>query len=402
VSLLLGGADARIPVSVLTGFLGSGKTTVLNRLVRNPAMSRALVVINEFGAVGLDHDLVARSDEDFVVEIMGGCLCCTIRGDLVRTLRDAPLRFARDGKCWFDRLVIETTGLADPAPILHTLMTDPHLESLYRLNGVITTVDAVSGMATLDAQEESVKQAAVADRLLLTKTDMASGPEIRALEGRLRTLNPGAPIFHTINGMVEAERLFDAGIYNPKTKSNDVQRWLNAEAYESSDHSHHGHGESGHAHYPEHDHHDDVNRHDNRIRAICLTFDTPLKDDAFDRWIGILMSFKGPDVLRIKGIVNIEGLDKPLVIHGVQHVLHLPIMLDAWPSEDRRTRMVFIVRDMEEADLRGTLKLMTLGLENFALQGADGPGFEEPQGLIPDKPGLPAVTANEASKDTSS
>ncbi|MFT3968156.1 MAG: GTP-binding protein [Sphingobium sp.] len=229
MSLLSRGTGSLIPISVLTGFLGSGKTTVLNRLVRDPLMSRALVIINEFGAIGFDHELVARSTEDLVVEMMGGCLCCTIRGHLQQTLRDAPFRFARDGKCWFDRVVIETTGLADLAPILHTLMTDDHLQTLYRLDGVITTVDAVTGMATLDAQEESLKQAAVADRVLLTKTDLASDVDIRALEARLRTLNPAVPIFHVIDGMVEPARLFDAGLYNPATKNDDVQRWLNAE-----------------------------------------------------------------------------------------------------------------------------------------------------------------------------
>jgi len=357
MSLFLPGQGSLIPISVLTGFLGSGKTTVLNALVRDPAMSRALVVINEFGAVGLDHDLVARSTEDLVVEMMGGCLCCTIRGDLLQTLRDAPFRFVRDGKCWFDRVVIETTGLADPAPILHTLMADDHLQSLYRLDGVITTVDAATGMATLDAQEESVKQAAVADRLLLTKTDIASAFDIEALEARLRLLNPAAPILRVLDGAVDAQRLFDAGIYNPETKSDDVQRWLNAEAYDHHGHAH-GHG-----------HHHDVNRHDDRIRAICLTFDDPVKDFAFDHWMGILTRFKGPDLLRIKGIVNIEGLDRPLVIHGVQHVLHTPVALNAWPSEDRRTRIVFIIRDMDEAELRGMLVSLTAGLDQFALEG---------------------------------
>lgn len=375
MSLLLPGNGSLIPISVLTGFLGSGKTTVLNRLVRDPMMSRALVVINEFGAVGLDHELVARTSDDLVVEMMGGCLCCTIRGDLLRTLRDAPFRFARDGKCWFDRLVIETTGLADPAPILHTLMTDDHLQTLYRLDGVIATVDAATGMATLDAQPESLKQAAVADRLLLTKMDIASDIEVRALEARLRALNPATPIFHVIDGLIEAGHLFDAGIYNPVTKSDDVRRWLNAEAHE-------GRGDHDHDHHRHHD----VNRHDDRIRAICLTFDAPLKGAAFDRWLGILAMFKGPDVLRIKGIVNIEGLDKPLVIHGVQHVLHTPVALDAWPSADRRTRMVFIVRDMSEADLRGTLALMTLGLDEFAWHGADDLGLGGQPGLIPDRP----------------
>jgi G3E family GTPase len=373
MSLLLPGTGSLIPVSVLTGFLGSGKTTVLNRLVRDPAMSRALVVINEFGAIGLDHDLVARSTDDLVVEMMGGCLCCTIRGDLQQTLRDAPFRFARDGKCWFDRVVIETTGLADPAPILHTLMTDERLLSLYRLDGVITTVDAATGMATLDTQQESVKQAAVADRLLLTKTDLAADVDIEALEARLRAMNPAAPILKVIGGDVEAARLFDAGLFNPATKTLDVQRWLNAEAYDSHgtvghDHGHHGHGRD---HHGSDHHHHDVNRHDDRIRAICLTFEEPLDGTGFDRWLGILTMFKGADILRIKGIVNIDGLSMPVVIHGVQHILHTPVALPTWPSDDRRTRIVFIVRDMDEADLRGMLTLMTNGIEQFDLSGIE-------------------------------
>jgi len=289
---------------------------------------------------------------------MGGCLCCTIRGDLMQTLREAPYRFARDGNFWFDRLVIETTGLADPAPILQTLILDDHLKTLYRLDGVITTVDAANGTATLDAQEESVKQVAVADRLLLTKTDIASDADIRALQERLRNLNPAAPIYHVMDGAIEAERLFDAGIYNPATKGIDVQRWLNAEAFH--EHPHHTHHK-----------HEDVNRHDDRIRAVCLTFETPIAEVVFDRWIGILTGFKGPDLLRVKGIVNIEGRAGPLVIHAVQHVLHMPVELDSWPSEDRRTRMVFIVRDMDESDLRGTLKLMTSGLANVLFDGAE-------------------------------
>ena len=386
MSLFLPGEQSLIPVSVLTGFLGSGKTTVLNRLVHHPVMSRALVIINEFGAVGLDHELVARSNDDLVVEMIGGCLCCTIRGDLLQTLRDAPFRFTQDGKCAFDRVVIETTGLADPAPILHTLMTDYHLQTLYRLDGVIATVDAEAGMATLNSQEESVKQAAVADRLLLTKTDIASESATQAMEARLRALNPGAPILRVIDGEVEAERLFDAGIYSLDSKSPDVQRWLNAEAYEDHANAGHSHGnQNGHDH-AHHDHAHDVNRHDDRIRAICLTFDEPLKDIAFDRWIGILTNIKGPDLLRVKGIVNIEGLDRPLVIHGVQHILHTPVALDAWPSEDRRTRMVFIVRDMDEAELRNLLEAMSQGLEQFLWQGADGFGDVVQPGLIPDRP----------------
>ncbi|MBM3594226.1 MAG: GTP-binding protein [Alphaproteobacteria bacterium] len=381
MSLFLPSTQSLIPVSILTGFLGSGKTTLLNSLVHDPAMSRTLIVINEFGAISLDHELVAPANEDLVVEMMGGCLCCTIRGDLVRVLRDAPFRFARDGKCWFDRLMIETTGLADPAPILHTLMTDDHLQTLYRLDGVIATVDAATGMATLDSQAESRKQAAVADRLILTKTDLASADETSELKQRLAALNPAAPIIEAVNGEVDASQFLEAGLYNPELKSDDVIRWLREEAYAAE---HRGHG-----HHHDHHHHHDVNRHGDDIRAFCLTFEEPIADSAFDRWLGVLTTFKGPDVLRIKGIVNIAGLDRPLVLHGVQHILHTPIALTAWPSEDRRTRMVFIVRNMSESDLRGTLALMTLGAGNVRLDGWQGD--DGPPGLIPDGPSCPPM-----------
>ncbi|MET3709965.1 G3E family GTPase [Sphingomonas trueperi] len=367
MTALVAGEAALIPVSVLTGFLGSGKTTLLNLLVRMPELRRALVIINEFGAVGLDHDLIARSNEDMVVEMMGGCLCCTIRGDLRATLRDAPWRFAREGRCWFDRVVIETTGLADPAPILHTLMTDPQLRTLYRLDGVITTVDAFNGMATLDSQEEAVRQAAVADRIVLTKIDLLSSDALREIEARLRAINPAAPIVPVLHGVVEAELLFDAGLYNPETKSLDVQRWLQAEAYDTAHEHGRGHGHHDHDHH--HHHHHDVNRHDDRIRATCLTFDAPLRAEAFERWIDILTSLKGADILRVKGIVHLRDHPRPVVVHGVQHLFHPPVELDDWPSEDRRTRLVFITRDITADQLRGTLSLMTIGLDHFGLQG---------------------------------
>ena len=278
-SRILDDSLQRLPVSVLTGFLGSGKTTVLNHLIQHPELSQSLVLINEFGEIGLDHDLVTHSSDDVVIEMASGCLCCTIRGDLAKTLREAPGRFARGGKLWFDRVVIETTGLADPAPILHTLMTDPGVAQRYRLDGVITTVDAFNGANTLNQQVESVKQAAMADRLLITKTDLVDLDISRRLQKRLQALNPAAPQIVAENGTVDPALLIDAGLYNPKTKSLDVQNWLKAEAFtepldQSHDHHHdHTHGLAGR----EHNHnHNDVNRHDAHIKAVCLTIDEPI------------------------------------------------------------------------------------------------------------------------------
>ncbi len=373
--------DERIPVSLLTGFLGSGKTTVLNRLMRQPELANTLVVINEFGEIGLDHVLLETSSEDMVL-LNSGCLCCTVRGDLIDTLRRAFLRRVRGEIPPFGRVIIETTGLADPAPVLHTLMTDPVLEARYRIDGVITTVDAVNGADTLDRQPESIKQAAVADRLLLTKTDLAAPEIVESLERRLRALNPAAPILTVVDGAaIEAAAaaggLFNAGLYDPATKSPDVLRWLKEEAFAEphghhhhhhdeggrghGDHDHGGHGHDTHGHegnpLSEHDHGHplDVNRHDDHIRAFCMTIDDPIEPGALQLWLEMLLAVKGPDLLRLKAIVNLQGEDQPVVIHGVQHVFHPPIFLKAWPSEDRRSRFVFITRDISRAALEKLL-----------------------------------------------
>jgi len=342
-------------VSVLTGFLGSGKTTVLNHLIQQHELGRTLVLINEFGEIGLDHVLVAHSRDEVVIEMSSGCLCCTIRGDLVKTLREAPVRFVRDGRPSFDRVVIETTGLADPAPILHTLMTDAAVVERYRLDGVIATIDAVNGGATLDQQVESVKQAAVADRLLITKTDLAGDAELARLQRRLRTLNPAAPQVITQNGAVDPESLFDAGLYDPKTKSPDVEKWLRAEAYEPGNSNNVAAQSPSWQNHAHHDH-DDLNRHDAHIKALCVTIDEPIRGDAFDAWLDLLLLIRGANFLRIKGIINVVEIEEPVVIHGVQHIFHPPVTLDKWPSEDRRSRIVFITRDIEESVLRDTLK----------------------------------------------
>ena len=331
-----------LPVSLLTGFLGSGKTTVLNHLLRQPAMAHTAVIVNEFGEIGLDHELVVGGKEDMVL-LNSGCLCCTVRGDLVNTLRDLLMVRMRGDVPPFERVVVETTGLADPAPILHTLMGDDLTTNYYRLDGVIATVDAVNGATTLDGQFESVKQAAVADRILITKTDLADAATIDALEARLDEINPAAPRLHVVNGAVDPQALFDAGLYDPKTKIPDVDRWLKEEAYAGHDHDH------GH----------DVNRHDNQIRAHCVTYDEPVRRDALEQWFDLIMLLKGPDLLRVKGIVNVAEVDGPVVIHGVQHVFHPPAVLPEWPSDDRRTRIVFITRNVERAVLEDTLKSFT-------------------------------------------
>jgi len=322
----------RLPVSVITGFLGSGKTTLLNALLRHPEMGDSAVVINEFGEIGLDHLLVEPIDGEMVV-MQSGCLCCTIRGDLQDTLRRMLARRDRGEVPAFRRILIETTGLADPAPIIQTLLNNPLISHFLRLDAVVTTVDGVLGMGQLDEHVEAQKQAAIADRLLMTKLDLAAADAASALRARLARLNPGAPVLACRQGDVPPACLFGAGPFDPERKTAPVRQWLRADAYPEP--------HAGHDH-----HHHDVNRHDSRIRSIALISAAPLEWNEVSRWLAALRAEHGASLLRVKGILDLRGEAGPVVVHGVHHVFHPPVALSAWPDEDRRSRLVFILRDL--------------------------------------------------------
>ncbi|MFC3125671.1 CobW family GTP-binding protein [Pseudoroseomonas globiformis] len=328
-------ADRLLPVTLLTGFLGAGKTTLLNNLLRQEAMAGTAVLINEFGETGLDH-LLVETLEDEAVLLQAGCLCCTIRGDLARALEGIAKR-VRDGQD-LRRVIIETTGLADPLPILQTLMADPGTARHFALDGVVTVVDAVNGTATLDSQPEAERQAAVADRLLVSKADLTSQNKLSTLLARLAALNPVAEPRILGPGGLDAADIIGLSPETAPLRDEALLRWLK----ETAPAAHH-HGSGGHHGH----HHHDANRHDSRIHAFCLRFDSPLPWDGLATWLQMLTATRGDAVLRIKGILDVKGQDRPLAIHGVQGVWHAPALLPSWPDAMRPcSQMVFILRDM--------------------------------------------------------
>jgi G3E family GTPase len=339
--------DLPIPVSVLTGFLGAGKTTLLNRLLKDPALKDTAVIINEFGDVAIDHLLVEQAS-DGVIQLSDGCLCCTVRGELVETLADLIDRVQTGRIDNLARVVIETTGLADPAPVLQSIMAHPVLVQAFRLDGVITLVDAVNGASTLDDHIEAVKQVAVADRLVLTKTDLVDDAStLDALKDRLGALNPNASVIDVDDAGPAS--LLACGLYDPATKTADVRRWL-GEATEH-DHRHHNHQHHGHNHH---------HTHDERVRSFALVHDAPVPHAAIEMFLDLLLSLHGGKLLRMKGVIELlESPERPLVIHGVQRTLHPPARLPVWPSGPRGVRLVLIALDIPENYIRKLFALIT-------------------------------------------
>jgi G3E family GTPase len=356
-----------IPLSLLTGFLGAGKTTLLNRLVRDPAFAKTAVIINEFGEIAIDNLLVERA-EDGVIALSSGCVCCTIRGELVEALERLLRGVDNHRVDEIRRVIIETTGLADPAPILYLLTRHPYLHLRFRLDGIVTVVDAVNAMSTLDAHEEAVRQIAVAERIVLSKSG-SPGAAVEAIIARVRRLNPGVTVLDAEKGEATPAALTGCGAFDPEGAGADVRRWLAAEAFVDD----HGHDDEADGH----DHHHDVNRHDDHIAAFALVSQRTAPRRAVFDLIDRLELDHGSRLLRVKGIIGVaEDADAPLVVQGVQGIFAAPVALAAWPDADHRSRLVVIGRDL---DRRAVTMLFDAAMGEVRIDAPDRAAlFENP------------------------
>ena len=350
-------------VTLITGFLGSGKTTLLNTLLKRPELHNAMVIVNEFGEIGVDSDLMTGSSEN-VVQLANGCLCCSVKSDLIDTFRDLIIQRQAGTIPPFERVIIETTGIADPGPVLQIILTNPMIRNAYALDGVITVLDAVNGCSTLTSFPESVKQIAIADRIVLTKADMQQ--DVGPLVAQVRALNPAAPIIEALNGELDAGALFGMGILDPQTELPDVGRWLNhvdgspqpraSQNAQPLDEAQVSQVYQDQGHHAEQDH---QHNHGADIRSFCFIRDEPVSMHALQLFLDAIAREAGPKLLRVKGLVHVaEEPETPAIIQGAQQIFHSLAWLPQWPSDDRRTRIVFITRGIERAEVEDAFELI--------------------------------------------
>lgn len=331
--------SGKIPVTIITGFLGSGKTTLIRQLLVHPSMNKVAVVINEIGEIGIDQDLVTLSSENISL-LANGCICCSVRTDMQETLRDLFTRRTIGDIFDFDRIIIETTGLADPAPILQTLVSDTLLEAQFRFDGLVTLVDAVNLPDQLENLKEPEKQLAIADRIFVTKTDLIGPIQMDQLVQLIRDINPSSPIQNILHGNIDPNELMGIGL----TSSKASQKTLNFLGENTSQTSEKYMG-------------DFARRHTSNIQTETLRFKTPFTWQAFSSALDLLTTLRGVDLLRVKGIINVEN--QPIVVQGVQHIFHPPVTLDQWPSEDHDSRIVFITRNIPKEVLKSLFDVVT-------------------------------------------
>ncbi|KEJ87756.1 CobW family GTP-binding protein [Sulfitobacter donghicola] len=374
--------DTRIPVTLLTGFLGAGKTTLLNHLIRDPDAGRVAVIMNEFGDVGLDHDLIEEATEETVL-LQSGCLCCAILGDLAKTL-EGLIAKRKAGQISFDRVVIETSGIAEPAPIVHTLATDFGIAQAFRLDGVVTLADAATGMKTLDQQFEAVNQIAMADVIILSKTDLVDPFDLSRFEKRLDGINTSARRIRADQGCVPMGTLFGLSAMRTGVSTDELDDWLGiAQETVKPDPLA---GLSGLAPAPAppaaftpaapaaHDH---------RINSASITVAEPIPANVFDFWLDTLIALRGPNILRMKGILHVEGLEYPFIFHGVQHIFDAPVPFKSWSGTDTTSRVVIIARDMAKAELEASLEMLLMRCK------AGNPSQEQSGGMMVDTTNFP-------------